>query len=325
MEKPFLPRHRSPNLKATLRVAPMMVIAFLLAGCSTRLDSFTGSLSDTTSETSASGVSTATLSSLAQRYDSRPGDKRASLEYAAALRANGQHQQAAAVLQRASVANVGDRDIAAAYGKSLADIGRFDEARSVLSQAHSEDRPNWQVLSTLGSIADQQGDHARAREFYQRALQIRPDEPSVLNNLGLSYVLTRELDKAEEVLRRAVSRQNADPRIQANLALAQQLRAGGARPATAASRQPTPAISPAPPRAPGAVRVSADPAPASAEPAPAPVAAATVAPAAQPVATGQPLTAPPGQGAIRPKTGGLFGLTGRLRGEPPADEASHTN
>lgn len=289
-----------------LRFAPVLAVALMASACSTRLDSFTGSIKEpgeAAAMAGPGGVPTATLTALGKRYDAKPGDKQASLSYAAALRANGQHPQAVAVLQRASVLNVGDRDVAAAYGKALADIGRFDEAKGVLVQAHSEDRPNWRVLSTLGSIADQQGDHPRARDFYHRAMQIAPDEPSILNNLGLSYLLTRELDKAEETLRRASTRQNADPRIQANLALAQQLRAGSGRAAPVSPARPVP--------------VTTTPAPPPAATMAAPVAAAPVAPSPTPVAAAaaRPLTAPPAQGAIRPKAGGLFGLTGRFRGE----------
>jgi Flp pilus assembly protein TadD len=317
MKKPQTPLPAFARSPSGRRIAPILFTALLLGGCSTRLDSFTGSLSDAglSGPQSAQGpgqaATPAALASLARRYDSKPGDKQASLDYATALRASGQHQQAVAVLQRASVANIGDRDVAAAYGKALADIGRLEEATGVLAQAHSEDRPNWRVLSTMGSIADQQGNHQRAREFYQNALKIAPDEPSVLNNLGLSYVLTRELDRAEEVLRRAASRENADPRIQANLALAQQLRASGPAPA----RPPVSPSRPAPSR-PVALAPAANPAAAAVRPSPEPVAISPPAPA--PAAINPALTAPPAQGAIRPKSGGLFGLSGRFRGQDPA-------
>lgn len=227
------------------RLALLAVVvgsSLALGGCGNRLQQFTGSLGDL-----GRGPSTETrtdpIADLARRYDAKPGEKRVSLDYAAALRANGQHPQAVAVLQRASIVNVGDRDVAAAYGKALVEIGRLEEASQVLAQAHSEDRPNWRVLSTLGSIADQTGDHARARDLYTRALQIAPNEPSVLNNLGLSYVLTKELAKAEEILRQAVSQPGADPRIQANLDLALKLQSQrparpGAAPALTAAAVP---------------------------------------------------------------------------------------
>lgn len=207
----------------------------LLGGCSNRLQQFTGSISDfgrgATGERGSGSIV-----ELGRRYDAKPGDKRNSLAYAAALRANGQHPQAVAVLQRTSIDNVGDREVAAAYGKALADVGQLEQANAVLAQAHTEDRPDWRVLSAQGSIADQLGNHVRARELYHRALQIAPNEPSVLNNLGLSYVLTKELALAEETLRKAAGAPGADARIQANLALALRLRGKGG--ATAALTLP---------------------------------------------------------------------------------------
>lgn len=221
-------RNRQPVIRSAgySRMAMLAVVVgsgVLLGGCSSRLQQFTGSIGDFGRGTTGDS-SSESLTELGRRYDRKPGDKQNSLAYAAALRANGQHPQAVAVLQRASIDNVGSRDVAAAYGKALADIGQLEQASAVLSQAHTEDRPDWRVLSAQGSIADQMGNHTRAREFYHRAQQIAPNEPSILNNLGLSYVLTKELALAEETLRKAAKLPGADPRIQANLALALRLR-----------------------------------------------------------------------------------------------------
>lgn len=205
----------------TLRLSLVLAAALALGGCSSRLQGFTNSLSELGRDKDT--TTTGNLSALARAYDSKPGIKGPSLAYATALRANGQHVQAVAVLQRTSIANVGDREVAAAYGKVLADVGRFEEARGVLAQAHTEDRPNWQVLSTLGSVSDQLGDHVRARDFYRRALQIAPQQASILNNLGLSYLLTKEMKLAEETLRKAAALPGADDRVRANLALALKL------------------------------------------------------------------------------------------------------
>lgn len=247
------PFHPAASRKALLVV--VLGSGLFLGGCGSRLAQFTGSLGDT-GRPAAGEMRGEPIGDLARRYDAKPGEKRASLEYAAALRANGQHPQAVAVLQRASMDNVGDRDVAAAYGKALADIGQLEQASQVLAQAHSEDRPNWRVLSTLGSVADQMGNHPRARDLYHRALQIAPNEPSILNNLGLSYVLTKELALAEETLRKAMSQPNADPRIRANLELALKLQ--NKNPASAGAAVP---VSAAPPVSP--LSMAAAPPPAS--------------------------------------------------------------
>lgn len=253
-----------PSLPAATSRKALLALALgsslFLGGCGSRLAQFTGSLGD--AGRPAGGETRGDpIGDLARRYDARPGEKRASLDYAAALRANGQHPQAVAVLQRASMSNVGDRDVAAAYGKALADIGQLEQASQVLAQAHSEDRPNWRVLSTLGSVSDQMGNHQRARDLYHRAMQIAPNEPSILNNLGLSYVLTKELTLAEETLRKAVALPGADPRIRANLELALKLQ--NKNPASAASVVPAPAAATAPPVSPLSMAAAPPPAPKS--------------------------------------------------------------
>lgn len=244
----FLQRLALADISRKAMLAGVIGSSLILGGCGSRLQQFTGSISDF-GRGNAPESRGDPLADLAKRYDARPGDKRVSLEYAAALRANGQHPQAVAVLQRTSIGNVGDHEVAAAYGKALADVGRFEEATQVLSTAHSEDRPNWRVLSTLGSISDQMNNHTRARDFYHRALQIAPNEPSILNNLGLSYVLTKELALAETTLRKAASLPGADQRVHANLALALKLQgrnAGGNAASAAAAPAPVAAPSAAP-------------------------------------------------------------------------------
>ncbi|MCA0406791.1 MAG: tetratricopeptide repeat protein [Proteobacteria bacterium] len=220
-------------------VIAALLMGVALGGCSTNLKEYTGSIGNM----SLSAPGGTSIEALAARYDARPGEKRASLEYGAALRARGQLPQAVAVLQRASVSNIGDRDVAAAYGKALAEAGRFDEAIAVLGQAHTDDRPNWQVLSTMGSIHDQLGKHEQARELYHRALQIAPKQSSVLNNLGLSYMLTQELAQAEATLAEAAAQPGSDQRVAANLALARSLRAKAAAPATPAAPAKTRKVS----------------------------------------------------------------------------------
>jgi Flp pilus assembly protein TadD len=208
----------------------VLAIALALGGCASGpLSAFRNSLGDTLPPSQQN------LDVLAKKYDARPGERNASLAYAEALRAQGQHGQAVAVLQSASIRNVGDKQIAAAYGKALSDVGRFQEASAVLTQAHTEDRPDWRVLSAQGVVADQMGDHTRARQFYSNALDIQPNHPKILTNLALSYVLTHDLAKAEEILQFAAKQPEADERVSANLALVEKLRAN--QPSTHAQKQ----------------------------------------------------------------------------------------
>lgn len=197
------------------RSASVLVLSLALGGCLGRGSSeVTGSVRAT-----APDALRAQSAELGERYAKKPGERSVSLRYAQVLRALGQHAQAVAVLEAASIANQRDTEVQAAYGKALIEAGRLDQAASVLSGVNSPDRPDWRILSAQGAIADQQNKHEEAQRFYHDALQIAPDEPTVLSNLGLSYALSKRLDLAEQTLRKAAAAPKTDPRVRGNLAL----------------------------------------------------------------------------------------------------------
>src|ERR1700738_4785469 len=154
-----------------------------------------------------------------ERYRANPADPETAINYAQALRANGQRSQAVAVLEQAAIHNPKHMAVLGAYGRALADVGNYKQALEVLNGAHSPDQPDWRILSVQGAVLDQMGRPEEARRHYESALRIIPDEPSVLSNLGLSYALAKDLPQAESTLRRAVDRPGSDPRVRQNLAL----------------------------------------------------------------------------------------------------------
>lgn len=155
-----------------------------------------------------------------RRYDADPKSRANILNYAAALRLNGQADQAVAVLEKGVVANQNDPELSAAYGKALAANGSFDQALRVIRSTQRPDRPDWKLYSAEGAILDQQGNATEARIAYQKALQIAPGEASILNNLALSYLLNGDIGNAEKTLKQAVSLPTATSRVRQNLALA---------------------------------------------------------------------------------------------------------
>jgi Flp pilus assembly protein TadD len=160
-----------------------------------------------------------TLSKLADAYKHRPKDKRVIINYAAALRAAGQPDQAAAVLEAGLSTYKTDGEIRIAYAKALTASGRFDQALSVLDDAIDPAAPNWNALSIKGAVLDQMGRNAEARQLYNQALLKAPNEASLEANLGLSYAMTNELSTAEQHLRKATRMAGASSRIRQNLAL----------------------------------------------------------------------------------------------------------
>ena len=154
-----------------------------------------------------------------ERYRANQNDAEAAVNYAAALRGNGQRSQAVAVLEQASIAHPKNMKVLGAYGRALADVGNYKQALEVLNHAHSPDQPDWRILSVQGAVLDQMGRHEEAQRYYATALRIVPDEPSVLSNLGLSYALSKDLVRAEATLRRASAQSKVDARVRQNLAL----------------------------------------------------------------------------------------------------------
>jgi Flp pilus assembly protein TadD len=204
-----------------VRLLPSVVLIAVLAsglgGCQTMSD-VTGSLG-LKSEPAPPTTPQRAVDVYGERYRANPKDGNVAVAYGQALRANGQREQAVAVLEQATLASPGNKAVLAAYGRALADNGNFKLAFDVLSKAHTPDNPDWRLLSVQGTVLDQMGRHDEARRYYDSALKIMPDEPSVLSNLGLSYMLSRDLPKAEQTLRQAYGSQKADARVRQNLAL----------------------------------------------------------------------------------------------------------
>jgi len=211
-------------LKKTNSVATIvlpLVAALVLAGCasSKRASGTHAKLSATSAEDYSGGQVQQHVDKWAAYYQKHPNDKKAALNYAAALRLNRQTNQAVAVLRRAVVAHKNDQEVASAYGKALAASGQFKEALTVIRNANPPHKPDWKLTSAEGAILDQIGENAAARIKYQEALKISPGEPTVLSNFGLSYVLTNDLAKAENILRKAAASPKANSKVRQNLAL----------------------------------------------------------------------------------------------------------
>lgn len=162
---------------------------------------------------------THTLADLTQQYKARPQDRDVVIHYAAALRAAGQSQQAAAALEQVMAVYPGDVDLAIAYAKALTSMGQFSQSIAVLDGAIRPDAPDWNALLVKGATLDQMGRNGEARALYAQAGTIAPGEAAIETNLGLSFAMTNELPTAERHLRRAVQMRGATTQTRQNLAL----------------------------------------------------------------------------------------------------------
>ena len=188
------------------RAAPVALaaaLALLVAGCQTLQPTETTGTLGLGAAPRADADWRRSAEAWGERYRANPKDSEAAINYAQALRGNGQRSQAVAVLETASIQNPRHMGVLGAYGRALADVGNYKQALDVLNRAHTPEQPDWRILSVQGAVLDQMGRHDDAQRYYGTALRIAPDEPSVLSNLGLSYALSKDLVRAESTLRRA--------------------------------------------------------------------------------------------------------------------------
>ena len=206
------------NLKPLRALLFVSVAALALSACASN-PMTTGSIGGSASDGQPLDKKQVALAQLAAHYKKSPGDKAAIIYYAAALRANGQNEQAVAVLENGVAKFRDDPEVLVGYAKALSALGRFDQALNVLDRAINPTAPDWNALLVKGAILDQSGRNKEARAAYTQALKIAPEQASLHANLGLSYSMTNELDKAEAELRIAVKLRGANSQIRQNLAL----------------------------------------------------------------------------------------------------------
>ena len=206
------------SLKPLVSLLCTGVAVLTLAACAAN-PTTTGSIGAADPSAIPAEQRAAAIGHLAQRYKQNPGDRNTSLYYAAALRSNGQSEQAVAVLEATVAKQPRDAEVAVEYAKALVAAGRFDQALAVIDRAIDPTAPNWNALLVKGAILDQKGQNGEARKLYQTALKVAPDQPSIHANLGLSYAMINDLTAAERELRLAVSLRGANSQVRQNLAL----------------------------------------------------------------------------------------------------------
>lgn len=211
-------RSRQSSIKPWRALLLVGVAALALSACASN-PTTTGSIGATDFAGQPIDRKQAALAQLAAHYKKDPANRPTIVYYAAALRANGQNEQAIAVLENGVARYKGDPELLVGYAKALSAAGRFDQALNVIDSAINPASPNWNALMVKGAILDQRGRNKEARVVYGQALKIAPEQASLHANLGLSYAMTNELDRAEAELRMAVKMRGANSQVRQNLAL----------------------------------------------------------------------------------------------------------
>ena len=191
----------------------------LLPGVQSRLADDT-----TTSATAATGKSSASELQKATTYwgdefAKKPNDLNAALSFARNLKAMGEKQKAASVLQQASVLHSNDAELNGEYGRLALELDQVKLAGKLLEAADDPTKPDWKVISARGTVLAKQGKYKDAIPFYERALTLAQNHPSLLNNLALAHAMSGDPKKAEELLRQAAQSGSRSPKVNQNLAL----------------------------------------------------------------------------------------------------------
>jgi Flp pilus assembly protein TadD len=152
-------------------------------------------------------------------YQRRPDDRDVAINLARSLRAGGQPQQAADLMQAQLLRQPNDPLLLMELGKDYLAADRIGLAVKALEQASSLAPTAWEAHSALGVAQDTLGRPAAAAASYGRALELSPGNAAVLNNLGLSLALAGHLDEGIATLRRALELPAAGTQVSQNLAM----------------------------------------------------------------------------------------------------------
>lgn len=121
------------------------------------------------------------------------------------LRAQKQHEAAAAAFSQALELGVRTADVYSQLGMALSDGGRKDDALSALLEAGQIDSDDPAANYYLGNLLREQGKFDAAVLHYRKALARHPDFAEVYNNLGLILQEQGDVSGAEAAFARALA------------------------------------------------------------------------------------------------------------------------
>ena len=160
----------------------------------------------------------------AREVELNSNDLEAGVHLAAALRALGQHEEAAATAERVLLLDGKRLDALLELARTKLAAGKGFYALEPLKTARAAYPNDWRVLSLQGVALEQAQRLPEARQAWAEALRLSPENPQVLTNLALSHMAEGDAGQAETLLRRAAARPDADTRVRQNLALVLGLR-----------------------------------------------------------------------------------------------------
>jgi Flp pilus assembly protein TadD len=210
------------------RILAPLALSGLLAGCAGAPDGQSLiSMSDDPAQTGSISTAPPKLQAGAAAardywagvFGKNPGDEKAAIAYARALKTEGAKDKAFSVLQQAAMYNSQSKAIASEEGRLALDLGQAALAEKLLTRANDPASPDWRILNALGAIEAQRGNKTAAKAYFEQAMRLAPNDPGVLNNMALAYALDGDPARAEGLLRKAAATGGDVTKIRQNLAI----------------------------------------------------------------------------------------------------------
>ena len=152
-------------------------------------------------------------------YAKNPKDAAVALNYARNLKAQGEKQQALAVLQQASAANPTHKASPASTAAWRWSSTTSRWPRSCWSRPTIRSIRTGRSSPRAAPCSPSRTSTARPSRCSSGLSQLAPEQPSVMSNLALAYAMDGNVEKAEPLLRRAAALGGDDARVNQNLAL----------------------------------------------------------------------------------------------------------
>ena len=135
-------------------------------------------------------------------YRRNPGDAKAVVQYAEALRHNNQSKKAEIILEPWAAK---EQNAALEYARVLLSLGRLYEAETAVDGVLAKDSQNAQAHHIKGIALDAKGLSAEAEVHFRKALDTWQGSPvAVLNNLALNLAAQHKKGEAIAMLDRAM-------------------------------------------------------------------------------------------------------------------------
>lgn len=154
-----------------------------------------------------------------REFQADPTDAEAGVALSAAMRAMGNHEDAAQTAAQVLVFSPKNPAALMESAKALIEAGRPFYAIEPLKQVQALNPKDWRPVSLLGVVYEQTERPEEAMASYRQALTLSPENPAVLSNMALMHAGRGETAQAETLLRRAVAQPASTIRERQNLAL----------------------------------------------------------------------------------------------------------